>query len=325
MDDWYERVAAAKPFLRWVGGKQAFVARFKTLLPPVAGTYFEPFLGSGAVFFHLQRAHGRPLEAVLGDSNLQLIQTFDAVRTEPDAVHHELVALQNKYSSAADKAEFFYRVRVAYNEELPAADPAKFIFLNRTCWNGLYRVNQHGFFNVPYGRPKGERVIPDLEELRNAGAALIRAKLRASSWENTITRAKPGDFVFLDPPYYSDIERDDRKYRARYFTLANHERLAERLRNLADRGVDFILTNSAEQEMIDLYSAHGLAVQVVNMPRSISTKVKERLPAPELLVTRSELNQVLGAESGPAVSSVSVKQESTQKAIAALQPIPVEG
>src|SRR5436305_4534672 len=285
MDDWYERVSAARPFLRWVGGKQAFLARLGTLLPPVAGTYYEPFLGSGAVFFHLQRVHGRPLEAVLGDSNLQLVQTFDAVRAEPSKVYNALGVLQDEYSAADDKAKFFYRMRDAYNAELPATDSAKFIFLNRTCWNGLYRVNQLGRFNVPYGRPKRERVIPELEELKNAGAALIRAKLRASSWENTIAKAKPGDFVFLDPPYYSDIERDDRKYRARIFTLANHERLAERLRNLADRGIDFILTNSAEPVMLDLYASHNLSVRIVDMPRSISTKVKERVAAPELVVT----------------------------------------
>lgn len=326
MGDWYERVAAARPFLRWVGGKQAFLARLGSLLPPVAGTYYEPFLGSGAVFFHLQRVHGRPLEAVLGDSNLQLIQTFDAVRGDPERVYGALSVLQGEYSAAEDKAEFFYRIREAYNEELPAADPAKFIFLNRTCWNGLYRVNQLGRFNVPYGRPKRERVIPELEELENAGAALIRAKLRASSWENTIAKARPGDFVFLDPPYYSDIERDDRKYRARNFTLANHERLAERLRNLADRGIDFILTNSAESVMLDLYASHDLSVRIVDMPRSISTKVKERVSAPELVVTPTvsgaglQRNQEMTLPHLPRH-----KRNSTEEAIASRQSVVAEG
>lgn len=326
MDDWYQRVVVARPFLRWVGGKQAFLARLGSLLPSVAGTYYEPFLGSGAVFFHLQRAQGRPLEAVLGDSNLQLIQTFDAVRTDPEQVYAALTALQNEYSEATDKAEFFYKIREAYNEELPAADPAKFIFLNRTCWNGLYRVNQLGLFNVPYGRPKRDRVIPELEELKNAGAALIRAKLRASSWENTIAKAKPGDFVFLDPPYYSDIERDDRKYRARNFTLANHERLAERLRSFAERGIDFILTNSAEPVMLDLYASHDLSVSVVDMPRSISTKVKERVPAPELVVTpvdNSERTQQREEILIPYLSRHD--HNSTTGAIASLQSVVAEG
>lgn len=326
MDDWYERVAAARPFLRWVGGKQAFLARLGSLLPPVAGTYYEPFLGSGAVFFHLQRVHGRPLEAVLGDSNLQLIQTFDAVRADPEKVYDALTRLQTEYSAAEDKSVFFYRIRDAYNEELPATDPAKFIFLNRTCWNGLYRVNQLGRFNVPYGRPKRERVIPELEELKNAGAALIRAKLRASSWENTIAKAKPGDFVFLDPPYYSDIEREDRKYRARSFTLSNHERLAERLRNLADRGIDFILTNSAERVMLDLYASHNLSVSIVDMPRSISTKVKERVSAPELVVTPMVSSEGLQRRQEILIPYLSQHaSDSTEKAIASLQSMAAEG
>lgn len=326
MDDWYERVSAARPFLRWVGGKQAFLARLGSILPPVAGTYYEPFLGSGAVFFHLQRVQGRPLEAVLGDSNLQLIQTFDAVRTDPSKVYDALGALQDEYSAAENKSAFFYRIRDAYNEELPATDAAKFIFLNRTCWNGLYRVNQLGRFNVPYGRPKRDRVIPELEELKNAGAALIRAKLRASSWENTIAKAKPGDFVFLDPPYYSDIERDDRKYRARSFTLANHERLAERLRNLADRGIDFILTNSAEPVMVDLYASHELSVRTVDMPRSISTKVKERVSAPELVVT--PMVDGAGLQRRPEIPVAYLSRHdrsSTEEAIASLQSVAAEG
>ena len=326
MDDWYERVSAARPFLRWVGGKQAFLARLGSLLPPVAGTYYEPFLGSGAVFFHLQRVQGRPLEAVLGDSNLQLIQAFDAVRADPSKVYDALGVLQDEYSAAADKAAFFYRIRDSYNEELPATDPAKFVFLNRTCWNGLYRVNQLGRFNVPYGRPKRDRVIPELEELKNAGAALIRAKLRASSWENTIAKAKSGDFVFLDPPYYSDIEREDRKYRARSFTLANHERLAERLRNLADRGIDFILTNSAEPVMVDLYASHELSVRTVDMPRSISTKVKERFAAPELVVT--PMVGGAGLQRRPEIPIAYLSRQdrnSTEEAIASLQSVVVEG
>lgn len=290
LDIWYARVGRSKPFLRWAGGKQAFLLRYSDRLPNVTGRYLEPFLGSGAVFFHIMRAHVQPVRARLGDTNRHLIRTFAAVRDQPEDVYEGLATLQAEYQLAADKAAFYYAVRDEVNALHPKTDPAKFIFVNRTCWNGLYRVNQAGTFNVPYGAPKTARVIPELEELLNASAALTQADLRATQWQNTVALAEPGDFVFLDPPYYSEVERADvrTKYQRRPFSLHHHRELARTLTQLTARGIDFLLTNSAEPEMVDLYKGHGLNVELVELPRPINSKAGSRRPVPELIVTPSK-------------------------------------
>jgi DNA adenine methylase len=285
LDAWERRVAEARPFLRWAGGKQSFLYRYADRIPLFSGAYIEPFLGSGAVFFFIARTRGVPGRVQLGDINKHLVRTFLAIRDRPADVHDRLVALQAGYSAASDKSEYYYEIRERHNALHPRTDPATFLFLNRTCWNGLYRVNQLGRFNVPYGAPKTEDVVPTLEELLNAAAALVRADIRATTWQNTVALAEPGAFVFLDPPYYSDVIRDDSKYQTRRFGLKQHEELGTMLSRLADRGVSFLLTNSGEAEMVDLYSRHGLTVELVQLPRAINSKADRRTRVPELVVT----------------------------------------
>jgi len=281
---WFAQVGQARPFLKWAGGKQAFLQRYGGKLPAFSGQYIEPFLGSGAVFFFVQRSQARPCRARLGDTNVQLIKTFLAVRDEPDQVHEKLVLTQQAYTLAADKAKFYYELRDSYNSLLPKVDAATFIFLNQTCWNGLYRVNRAGRFNVPYGLPKDGVLIPSLGELQCAAAALTQAQIRATSWQNTLAFASPGDFVFLDPPYYSDLLRSDTKYLRQQFTLRDHHNLASALAQISSRDIDFLLTNSGEQEMMDLYLSHGLQFERLLVPRSINSKTDRRKPAPEILV-----------------------------------------
>jgi DNA adenine methylase len=286
LGEWYGRVNAAKPFLRWAGGKFLFLTKYGNLIPPFEGRYFEPFLGSGATFFHVQRRLGRPVESVLGDLNAQLVRMYMEVKEDPEHVAAELQSMQCEYDAVEDKSDYYYEIRRRYNAALPAPSAAEFIFINRTCWNGLYRVNRKGQYNVPYGRPKTGQVVPSAEELLNASAALMRARLRATSWENSVAQARPGDFVFLDPPYYSEVSREHVKYRIRLFDLNEHERLARKLEDLARRGIDFLLTNSGEEEMIDLYRGHGLTVNAFQMPRNISSKPHERgNHVPEILVS----------------------------------------
>lgn len=286
MSEWLARTEMSEPFLRWAGGKRPFLYKHSDRIPEFEGKYIEPFLGSGSMLFFLTRRSKRFLNARLGDVNLHLVRCFQEVRDHPEKVHEDLTVLQLAYSRASDKSEFYYSVREAHNDAHPKTSAARFIFLNRTCWNGLYRVNQRGHFNVPYGAPKSDQVIPSLEDLLNASAALTASQIRATSWENTLAFAEPGDFVFLDPPYYSDLTQErGQKYSKVGFGLAGHERLAERLNELSSRGVDFMLTNSGESEMVKLYSDHGLNVETVFVPRSINSKIDKRVPAPELIVT----------------------------------------
>jgi DNA adenine methylase len=308
LDAWYGRVRAAKPFLRWAGGKQAFIYQFAARIPEFAGTYIEPFLGSGAMFFKLTARRPRLGNARLGDTNRQLVQTFIAVRDDPEKVFQRLETLQHGYAASKRKSDFYYEQRDIYNALLPKADPGLFIFLNQTCWNGLYRVNLEGRFNVPYGAPKSDIVIPTLEELLNASAALQQANLRVTTWQNTLAFAKPGDFVFIDPPYHSELiieERDNRrsgKYHRRGFGHRDHYELARAAADISRRGIDFMLTNSAEQEMIDLYTSKGLQVAVVKIPRAINSKTSRRKPVLELLVTPSGAEYGVLAEMLPGMS-----------------------
>jgi DNA adenine methylase len=287
---WMDKLSRAKPFLRWAGGKQQFLFKHADLLPRFDGTYIEPFLGAGSVFFHLTRRENRPFVSRLGDINKHLVQTFIDLRDDPETVYEQLVLLQAGYEAARDKSEFYYEVREIHNLRHPKTKASDFIFLNKTCWNGLYRVNQQGKFNVPYGAPKSDSVIPERETIMNASAALANAKIRCTSWQSTLSMAEPGDFVFLDPPYYSDVIRGDAKYQVKdRFGLREHEQLAKALQGLAVRGISFLLTNSAETEMVNLYRDHGLHVEFTMIPRAINSKIDSRMSVPEIVVSPGEM------------------------------------
>lgn len=284
---WLRQASQARPFLRWAGGKWYALPQFAHLIPPFTGRYFEPMLGSGAVFFHLARARAGIMEAWLGDTNRQLIDCFAAVRDEPELLAERLHHIVQEYNDADDRASVYYRYREHYNATLPRPDPAVFLFLNRTCWNGLYRVNAAGEFNVPHGGSKPPS-FPDLEDLLNASAALAQARLRNVDWRTLISQAREGDFIYFDPPYYSDFLNDSAKYSKSAFGLADHERLAHTLKRLSDRGVDFILSNSAEPQMVQIYERLGLIVQRIDVRRSISSDIRGRaIKAPELIVRPS--------------------------------------
>jgi len=283
--EWFQRRRLAKPFLRWAGGKQPFLAKYGRKLPRFHGKYIEPFLGSGAVFFYIQRTQARPTDALLGDSNLQLILTYYAVRDEPERVFAELDGIREAYLAAEDRRAFYEDLRAGYNNGLPAVEPAVFIFLNRTCWNGLYRTNREGNFNVPHGMFKGDPAFPALPDLLNASASLRQAQLRASSWENVASSATKEDFVFLDPPYYSDVIASDSKYGREVFGLEQHKKLVRLLLDLQRRDVQFMLTNSAEEDLVRMYLDNGLYVEHTRVPRSINSDTEKRVSVSEIIVS----------------------------------------
>ena len=232
----------------------------------------------------MQKAERRPFLSVLSDTNLQLIKTFIAVRDKPRQLLERLEHLTLGYINSSDQAQYYQEVRATYNALLPKVDAATFIFLNRTCWNGLYRVNRAGKFNVPHGMAKGILRMPLEADVLNASASLANAEIKAMSWQNCMSSAEPGDFVFADPPYYSDIRLDDTKYSRMQFSAQSHFELAESLSRLGNRGVDFLLTNSAEPEMVELYKNLGFEIERVRVPRFISSKLDSRVSAGELIV-----------------------------------------
>lgn len=287
LDEWNRRAIEARPFLKWAGGKRLFLTRHANLISVPRGRYIEPFLGSGAVFFHVCRVAERPVPSQLGDANGALVESYLQVQEDPEIVAETLEMLVAGFTAAKDKRAFYERQREDYNRALPRVDAAYFIFLNRTCWNGLYRINQKGFFNVPMGTVSDSRRVrfPNKESLVDAAIALSSARLRSTPWQNSLALADPGDFVFLDPPYYSDVIREDIKYSGKMFSLDDHILLADACRALADRGIDFVLTNSAEKVMRQLYAERGLFVTVVSIPRAINSDTANRSGVRELVVT----------------------------------------
>ncbi len=264
----------ARPFLKWAGGKSKLLGQILERLPRQIGTYYEPFLGGGAVFFALA-AEGRIERAVLSDVNDDLIAAYSGLKQDVDGVIAELKRLRY------DEAEY-YRVRASSPRSL-AKRAARIIYLNKTGFNGLYRVNRSGQFNVPFGRYVRPKIC-DEPNLRAAARVLHLAELRIGDFEEICSQAQPGDAVYLDPPYvpisrtanFSDYDHHP-------FREAEHERLARTLRDLGKRRVPAVLSNSDTELTQRLYE--GLFVETVMVARTINSNPQRRGPVSELIVS----------------------------------------
>jgi DNA adenine methylase len=234
------------PFLKWAGGKRQLLTHIEALLPARIDTYFEPFLGGAAVFFRL--ASGlRFRRAVLADANPELVNCYQAIRDDVDGVIAALGEFRNNRAQ-------YYRVRRRDPSKLtPTARAARLIYLNRCGYNGLYRVNSSGQFNVPFGRYR-RPVICDVDKLRAASAALQKAKIVCADFAQTLRNVEADDFVYLDPPYVPLSPTSSfTAYAKRNFGLADQQRLAEALRGFAARKVPALLSNSDCETTRELY------------------------------------------------------------------------
>jgi DNA adenine methylase len=232
-----------RPFLKWAGSKRALLQHIVPVLPKRFGTYYEPFLGSGSLFFLLQ-----PKDAVISDSCSELVETFRAVRDDVEAVIRYLAEWQ------PDK-ETFDLVRA---QKTPGKfkRAAQFIYLNKTCWNGLYRVNSAGEFNVPYGRPHANTKVLDKPNLRACSRSLRAESVRIvpGEFESALSDAGRGDLVFLDPPYVT--AHDDNgfiDYNETLFSWADQERLAKLAQRLVQKGARVVVTNANHSDVVALY------------------------------------------------------------------------
>lgn len=287
-DEWAHHAPLARPLFKWAGGKQRFLWDHRHRFPEFTGTYHEPFAGGLSVYFHIAGRSRTPVPAVIGDLNLRVARTYDEIKWEPAQVSDQLRQLEAAYNAADDKAAFYADVRATHNRVFPKADAARFIFLMSTGFNGVFRVNQSGGFNVPHGVPRDELKLPTKEDVKAVSVVLQSARIRAQSWESALNAVMPGDFAFFDPPYFDGSERRDLYDKSRSFTLADHVRLADALSDLRDRGVQFLLTNSAAPEMQEMYTARGLNVEVVESHRSIASRASERGKVGELIVTAGD-------------------------------------
>jgi DNA adenine methylase len=263
------------PFLKWAGGKRQLVDRILAAAPPAMDTYYEPFLGGGAVFFALAAAQ-RFKRAHLADVNGELIHCYQVIQRDVSALIREL----KKYPH--DRA-FYYRLRDRDPQTLaPVERAARLVYLNRCGYNGLYRVNSSGRFNVPFGRYRNP-VICDEAKLRAASSALQNAELVCRDFAGHLKAASSRDFVYLDPPYVP-LSRTSSftAYAQARFGAEEQERLAAVLRDLAARGVPALLSNSDCATTRRLY--HGLPKTRVPVRRAINNVASGRGPVPEILV-----------------------------------------
>ena len=247
-----------KPILKWAGGKTQMLDNLLPKVPTSYGRYIEPFIGGGAMFFALQPEH-----AIIADSNPELINMYRQVASNVDDVIAQLLKYENT-------PEVFYSVREQDWSALSSVEAAaRTIFLNKTCFNGLYRVNKQGQFNVPFGNYKNPKIC-DEATLRAASKVLQKAEILCGDYILVLDHyAKPGDFIFLDPPYLPISENSDfKRYTKEQFYEGNHVELADMVKRLHERGCHIVLTNSNHPLVYELYSP--FEIEVIQTKRHIS-------------------------------------------------------
>jgi DNA adenine methylase len=274
---------SSRPFVKWAGGKRRLLSDLKPLIPEHFGRYHEPFVGGGALFFHLaSRRHPSTKPwASLSDANRRLVRTYRAVRDAPERLLARLARLETDH----DK-EHFYSIRAldpdAFVDDVEVA--AWFIYLNKTAFNGLYRVNRKGRFNVPIGRYDRPNIC-DTKAIRAASIALQGAEIQNEGFESVLERAQPGDVVYFDPPYVPASKTASfTDYTRAGFTLEDQTRLRDIAAELKLNGIRVILSNSDTAVVRDLYRS-GFDLGTVKCGRSINSKATGRGRVGELLIT----------------------------------------
>jgi DNA adenine methylase len=262
-----------RPFLKWAGGKSRLIQQYIPYFPKSYKNYYEPFLGGGAVFFYLQ-----PKTATLTDINAELINTYCCVRDRVE----ELISLLKEHKARHNK-DYYYSVRNnSGGTDIEKA--ARLIYLNKTCFNGLYRVNSQGKFNVPLGRYENPNICSEVL-LQAASEALSTSKIKHTNFIDVLNYAtNSDDFIYFDPPYYPVSETS-------YFTAYSSYRFAEDqqvelkdvFEKLAERGVKVMLSNSDCEFIRNLYSSFN--IHTISASRAINSNAKKRGKITELLVT----------------------------------------
>jgi DNA adenine methylase len=267
----------ASPVIKWVGGKTRLLPELLARMPEKIGRYYEPFAGGAALFFRTA-----PRRAVLNDSNADLIALYTAVQTDVASVIRRL-----QHHRDAHDERHYYKTRSDWNEHhaqwADADRAATFIYLNKTCFNGLWRVNRSGDFNVPIGRYTDPPIcVPDA--LRAAHAVLARAELRSTDYQQAVADASRGDFVYFDPPYDPVTPTANFvSYSAVGFTPDNQRELAECVRKLAARGCRVMLSNSDTPFIRSIY--RGFTIDRVKCARAINSNAAKRGDVDEVIVT----------------------------------------
>lgn len=261
-----------KPFLKWPGGKRWLFQVQAEIMPRNYRNYIEPFLGGGAAFFHIC-----PQRAILSDINSDLINLYGIMKDAPQLLKEELIKHQKLHSP-----EHYYYVR-ALDTDDKIQKAGNFLYLNRTCYNGMYRVNRQGKFNVPIGSK--ENCIYDINEFNNYAEALCGASLLTCDFSESLLNASEGDLVFADPPYaMSRGKTGFLKYNEKVFTWSDQKRLFSALCAAKDRGVHVLATNVDYDEIEKMYLSAGFHVSRIARNSTIGGEHAKRGRITELVI-----------------------------------------
>ena len=278
-----------RPFVKWAGGKRQLLPALLPYVPEGVETYYEPFVGGGALFFALaEHSELAPKRAVLNDLNGDLMLAYEVVRDRVDDLIESLGALATPYLAADHKgrADLYYAERDA-RPQTDLKRVARLIFLNKTCFNGLYRVNKSGEFNVPHGRYATPAIL-DADGLRAASRALQGTELLTGDFEESCLQAGPGDFVYFDPPFLPLPDTANfTSYTGRGFGPEQQFRLKLLVDRLRDNGVQVMLSNSAHWWIVGAYEASCYLVERTPARRAINSRGDGRGAIDELIVTTS--------------------------------------
>lgn len=265
--------SSVAPFVKWAGGKRQLIPQIRERMPEKYNDYYEPFVGGGAVIFDLL-----PANALINDINKALINTYITICNEPDAFLKEVNRLDNDMWE--DGKKYYYSIREHYNDKLMRSEydvelAALFVFINKHCFNGLYRVNGKGLFNVPYNNSR--RVSVDEDVIIATSEYLRGVTIIDGDFEQACKNAKKGDFVFIDSPYAPLNPTSFESYTKEGFDIESHRRLARLYDELTKRGCYCMLTNHNTELINGLYGNKGYTIDVVSVKRMINSDASNRV------------------------------------------------
>ena len=265
--------SSVAPFVKWAGGKRQLIPQIRERMPEKYNNYYEPFVGGGAVLFELQ-----PANALINDINKALINTYNIIGKEADAFLEAVNRLDEEMWE--DGKKYYYSVREHYNDKLMKSEydvelAALFVFINKHCFNGLYRVNGKGLFNVPYNNSR--RTSADENVIREVSKYLKGVKIINGDFEEACKDAKKGDFVFIDSPYAPLNPTSFESYTKEGFDIESHKRVAKLYDELTGRGCYCMLTNHNTELINELYGNKGYKIDVVSVKRMINSDASNRV------------------------------------------------
>lgn len=269
------------PFLKWVGGKRQLLSSINQHIPNKISTYYEPFIGGGAIFFHNQ-----PKKAIINDLNSELINVYKVIRDSPNELIEDLKTHKNE-------ANYFYEIRALdrspeYSDLSNIKKASRIIFLNKTCYNGLYRVNNSGEFNSPFGRYKNPNIVNEVT-IKAVSNYLNNNKIEIlnSDYEEVLKNIRKGAFVYFDPPYHPLSKSSNfTGYNQGGFSMYDQIRLRDVCNKLNEKGIKFLLSNSDAPLIKEIYKDYDITL--VKATRSINSNAKKRGEINEVLIKNYE-------------------------------------